>query len=391
MGIPRLSLLLATLLLLLTACSGSSGIDVASLELTDAYVVQAEGQLMALAPDASRAAFQSDDGVCVVALDPDGDQDCVPFEAAIWTRGARFTPDGRSLLFTEDGPRLLNDPDIWRLDVEDLSLTNLTDDGTEEFDGGDFDIAPVVVDGDVMFFRSGEARVTSLTRVPLDGGDAEEVAQVFDLPVTVVDRPVVTDDGLLVGPTIGGGPEAEERNGVWRIDPSSGEPTLLVRTAELQADVLEDRPGQVMWPVGELDDGRVLVALPEIAGIRGAEPDVPFYGLLDVEGASLETLLDVGAHNGPDAVAVSPDGGALAWIHDTAPRPDDNQVQLVVRDADGDPRVLSDDLVAGIDGLEDGTPPAGVVFNLPPMVWTEENVLVVGLFNGGVLVLELAS
>lgn len=157
------------------------------------------------------------------------DLSATPFDAATDLRNASFSPDNARLVFTEDLVRALQEPDIWSLDIESMTLTNHTDDGVVEVSlGGDdddgtlLDAAPAwTADGEIGFVRGRPDRDgAQLLRI----GDDEAVTEIATLPsegpVSYVFPLVPLPDGDLLAissPPPGGGAQ------LFRIDAESGD------------------------------------------------------------------------------------------------------------------------------------------------------------------------
>jgi hypothetical protein len=116
-----------------------------------------------LAPDGTRFAHIENFTICIYTIELE-QQGCVGYEETtlrvLYVETVVWSPDGRYLAMHEDFLRTFNDSDIWVMDTENYTLTNITDDGVgrvrvEDLDdpAGPIDLAPQWLNDQIVFIR----------------------------------------------------------------------------------------------------------------------------------------------------------------------------------------------------------------------------------------------
>ncbi|MCT2587812.1 TolB family protein [Actinophytocola gossypii] len=179
---------------LLAGCSSSSdwgrqvfagaGPDVASLKVTGTEPVRSEGPSR-LSPDGTRVLRMTEP--CVTAVDGTGER-CVERDGvSVDLPRAWWSPDSTKIVFTNDYWRRFDEPDVWVFDVVGGELTNLTDDGVDDYKIGDPDRAARIdllpswsPDGSAVRFARGvpERESVELVSVGADGGEVSTVREI---------------------------------------------------------------------------------------------------------------------------------------------------------------------------------------------------------------------
>ena len=332
--------------MLLAGCSSSSGSDwarqafaesgpdVASLEVTGAEPVRADGPAR-LSPDGTRLLRMTGEP-CVTTLDG-AEKQCVEDVSADLPR-ARWSPDGTKVVFTDDFWRQFHEPDVRVFDVASGELTNLTDDGVDELDGGDPDQAARLdllpswsPDGSAVRFVRGtmEGESTELVSVGVDGG---EVTTVREVDCAATDLVALAWSADRVAWTCG-----IDEPEVWLAARDGGEPERVLTSTE----------GQDHMSLSFSPDGRWLLADSLSPYSAMTELDRGLARVVPVDGGDPVPVAD-----GPVAFPTwSPGGHAVAYVEPPG-------TVTVVAEPGGEPRELhSAEHVLGPDAMRLGWAP----------------------------------
>ncbi|CAG0928308.1 hypothetical protein TFLX_00833 [Thermoflexales bacterium] len=327
-------------LALLAGCGGAPAIPAppsASKAVTDLTVtaqreLEIEGtRLISLSPDGQWLVATRGKAICIVAVETLADKHCIDLQTGSPdVRALVWSPDSKRLVFTEDLMRFMLESDVWLLDIEGGQLTNLTPD---EVTGGFLkqgkeagtllDAVPGwSPDGQtVIFSRSDRAAgSTSLYRLSIKGGTPEKIIEATSQgPLALWYSPRWLGNNKLVY-TVLHPKLSEPANGIWLAD-SNGQNArqLLAPDPKIGPPALAD-----VSPKSDY----ALVWYPMFAGQYGAESNVTWFALLDLNKGESVPLKPAGEFMSPANARFSPDGSKLAYVYRTL----DKQVNLVIRD-----------------------------------------------------------
>ncbi|MBA2277721.1 MAG: PD40 domain-containing protein [Chloroflexia bacterium] len=159
---------------------------------------------------------------------------CVPIETErLDLSTAVWSPDSTRLAVTEDATTFVIDSDLWVVDVGAGMVTNLTDDGiagpmATDRDRGQVDLAPAwSPDGSALAFVRSSGKETALYRIPVDGGEARQIA------IVDPERAFLVSDGTAWLPndtllSSVAAPAAHPGDGIWAVPVGGGEPRRLI-------------------------------------------------------------------------------------------------------------------------------------------------------------------
>jgi hypothetical protein len=179
----------------------------------------------------------------------------------------QWSPDSRYLAFSENPVELANESDIWLLDTEEETFTNLTDDGLagswnsliSEGERAELDYLPMwhPADEEIYFWRIvplGNLRFTiGIYRVGLDG---EEAVLVRDLTADFADRvPLFQYEELFL-------------DGMSALSPD-GETVVVLMTSINDMGIFE----HTLWSIDLVDPDAEPLLLADVEDFRSALPD----------------------------------------------------------------------------------------------------------------------
>lgn len=262
---PRLIFYIALLLAFFTASAASaqSTLKLARIDQLESLLGEEYAfGLVTLSPDGARLAWgePAQDAICVAVI-ADLNVQCYPWGENFRGFGRfsnlTWSPDGNTLVFTEDWAILAFDSDIWSLDLQSGVVTNRTDDNHY---GGFFsvdeaitlDYAPVwnPLNNDLYFFRtefnsanSADDRPFGLYLMPLSRTEpklAQDFTAIFP-PFSIYRAPIVSPDGTRMAVLVLPNDYRENPDaGVWIID-------LKSRVAQQVADLSDFQNGLPEW------------------------------------------------------------------------------------------------------------------------------------------------
>ena len=316
----------ATQLAMPTPTPASVPDQVVSIEETD-LVAGRTGQTVFLAPDGERFAHVTlEPEICIYTV-AGALERCVSLEDRLRSVNidwVRWSADSSKLVFTENFLILFHEPDLWVIDADDGSLTNLTDDHQDEFPLGDasgtppdLDVAPVwMSDGRIAFLRytdKEEGYAASLLAIDPESGEVEHLASfgiVRGLPITTFD--FAPDESFLIYNWFVPSSDGDD-SGLRLLDLASGEERILFSASsniETPYMVSVSPSGQyVLWM-----DGRA-------AQFQASEPEDSSMRVLPLSGGD-PMLVD------EDVLVYAawwaPEGEALAYISANYQNPDES-------------------------------------------------------------------
>lgn len=284
------------------ACGGGDekgSLDLDGIEAVALERVEPDGAVISVSPR-GQALVASSGQTCVVELD--GTQgSCVATELMAF-EPLDWSPDGaRAVVGDRRALNRLEDVDLTVLDVDEGSITVLTDDSTDDVQEGDRDLTPAWVDGDtVTYLRFGGGIEGPLQVATVDLGEEPEAADVeieLELARFLTAGPVF-DGSLLVA--------QRSQQGV----------EVLSVSADGRRDELLDFEGIGGGVIGASSTERDALVVPEWDAQRFGEPatvnylragEDPVRSEFDATVATVSPDGDlVAAITGPDAT-----GGAL--------------------------------------------------------------------------------
>lgn len=210
-----------------------------------------EGEIVSLSPDGQWLARTGPDGgLCVwnvETLEPRCTGENLPVYAdPFFPAWLAWSPDSSAVAFSLDAIRQGPDSDIYVYELEDSTLTNLTDDGYE----GSIVEEPVAVPVDVLptwspdgrqlaFVRStlsDEASSTAIMRVDRAGGEPGKVYTLGTREPLAIWMPMywLPDDTILFAQRSADREHSD--SGVWRVGLDGSNPTQLV-TDSIEAGI----------------------------------------------------------------------------------------------------------------------------------------------------------
>jgi len=360
------SILLATLFLAAPALAQGTGWHV-----TRTIELEPEREFLLLSPD-GRKIFEVNphepDDICV--------RDFTTFEVTcdgipagiIDITSVTWAPDSSAVAFSIDWLQSGIDSDIFVQDAETGTITNLTDDGVEEYDEATepfaVDTYPSWAPGSrtLLFQRaSREHPERPIMRIARDGGEPEVFATFPDGVAPVINRRVhLLGNGTRLFSTVPNPREPELAHGVFRMTPDG------------RTDMIVPGPEDGRYATSLLDtspDGRtMLVAQPHL---MSENPAAPYVFLIDA--ASGEELVSFGGNVvAPDFL---PDGsGVLA-----ATLNEDRSLTLTIMTLDNTATEL---VTLPAAESEPGLAAVGVPRSL---TWSTANVILVHTSPGTIL------
>lgn len=167
-----------------TSAPQPTATDVSPLRVTE-KLEQVPAYEARLSPDGRTLLYTNDNGICVRGVDG-SDERCFDEGWRFGLGTAAWSPDGGRVVVTEGFDE---EPDVWVLDLGSGDLTNLTDDGVsaEVEPTGDFEIPPGAVfdghpswsaDGERIRFLRGDGGSVAVMAVPSGGGEPTKLGSI---------------------------------------------------------------------------------------------------------------------------------------------------------------------------------------------------------------------
>jgi hypothetical protein len=267
-----------------------------------------------LSPDGERIAYLDGNVLCVYTLAGSGTA-CAESEARLSAPRLHWSPDSRYIAWTGDLYLRLYEPDLWLLDVQTMTMTNLTDDLTDDVDlsgeerGSILDVA-VVWEADsqtMLLYRAEPAQdAHGFYRIGIDGSAAVKVA---DLLPVLGDRPSIdynrmyaldgtmtlSTDGTRLAFSVPFAQDEVER-GLYITDLTTGETEQVMSAAALDGLLQPERSGA--RPFGMAWDAAGAGLFLNVVDGRGLLSEVAYFDvatqvttpLVDIAGMSDEAF-----------------------------------------------------------------------------------------------------
>lgn len=243
-----------------------------------------------------------------------------------------WSPDQSKLALTEYSPYMLEESDIWVLDIETGEFTNLTDDGVSGrySDGYEMDYMPLwSLDGGEIYFvrtKAGDDQSTDLYAIAADGGEPRKLLTLADSPFALQGTMHWSQDGS--GLYFSGiSPQLDNSaNGVWHYD--------FVTDSLRQLLGPDEVAGIPSVRMVNTDSGKALIYYAKQSELDGTHNPTS-YALLDLATEELSELLPaVGQEELLPSVigaTLSPDGSKVLFSYSDS----QENYHLIVRDIDG--------------------------------------------------------
>lgn len=348
-------------------------------------------QNMFLSPDGTSLALLNNANICVypVTFEAPFEADfCIDSLEAVDGRfshfdgeSTRWAPDSRSFVIAQRAFQYAIDSDIWQVDLQTQTITNLTDDGvadsiiSEDFTGM-VDVAPSwSPDSEWVYFirYAGEDRLPELHRVSRDGETTELVQALTPLSSYAIFAQTISPDGEQVAYNYAPSARSIE-NEVNLADLNSGDVTRIF---------ISPNPAHWVYAMQYAPDGtQLMVNMPMYFSqygmtVEDIEASVP--RILSLENDGDFQYID------PERLVIaaswSPDGSMIAYLaHDV----ETNRIQLYVTDEVGS----SGRVILEGDFITTSLASYGM-----PLVWAENNVIALTARQGdfSLILIQLGS
>jgi hypothetical protein len=295
----------------------SEPFDVDSLQVISVHPIDLVGgpanKDALLAPDGERFAYLDGPSICVYAIDG-AQRSCTAVQDridALDPQSIRWSPDSRYLVMTENFFVMFVDSDIWVLDTESGTLSNLTEDSIDRIDvtaddWADIDVIPHWLGDQIVFLRysrkDGETASPEIMTIAPDGTNLTVNGEITTDEVFPVSAMDVAPDSSALALTFN--PRKNEASaGTWIFDLDEFRLGQFFQTDHLLVPVAVTYSPDARY-VLTFDARR---ELPPESG----EPEDSGVRLLELE-SSERLLLD--AEHIVSSAGWSPDGSALAYL-----------------------------------------------------------------------------
>lgn len=202
----------------------------------------------------------------------------------------RWSPDSRYVSFTENFLMMLVDSDIWVWDTVENTLTDLTDDGENDFGFADdtwtgIDLAPDwTPDGRILFLRysrvDGQIMPADIYTVTVDGQEEKigtiQLSDPFNDPVSVYNLDVEGDQLVYIHAA----PNAMPDDGVWISNLDGSNARQIIHTER-------DR---IPFAVDLSPDGRYVLVSTIFPNNMQYEPETSSVYLVDVNEGDMRLI-----------------------------------------------------------------------------------------------------
>jgi len=344
--------------------SGPSSVSFAGVALQDVSV----------SPSGRWIAINRSDAICLLDTTSgtaEADEGCVDSAPSVSPGSMVWSQDESSLAFYENLFQLGGDSDIHVLDVDSATIESLTDDGSDDIDVGNIDVAPFFdADGTLYFFRLGSEPDASTL---FEFGD--ELTPLNDAKLPGLPIAVRSDgDGWAVRVT-----QVSEAEPVYSV--------VSIGADFSVSDAIELEGLQSLGSFVDVENGRTLV--------KQARADRIGLTLLDLSGSDPPTFVPEPIETSDRAITgagLSPDGSKIALIVEH--RTDPSGHQLVVAP------ILDDGSVGALGVVATGpefAPNEGDVTVRPQglgdqreIVWTDDKI-VYGLGPNELITLDITN
>lgn len=286
-----------------------------------------------LAPDGSALAWLSVDEICVYRFEPDATT-CSPMPEESRIGGGPYnppiwSPDSRRIILHEDFILRMSDSDIWSLDVESGTLTNLTDDG---YAGGlvnpdsatniNVDIAPVFhpLTGELYFLRLNAEESefllgeTMVTLMKLNAGGVAEAVRMMSAelpgPTAIYRSGSFSEDGNTLYLTVMPPDIRNPASGIYALDLTTDDFVRLASLTDLQATLPEWArefyfPGEI-----QLADGGLVVWLQDARRTTEFVIRTPVF--IDLASGAATSLVDYSPFDSAESIAAVREEGDVS-------------------------------------------------------------------------------
>lgn len=303
-------LMLGMVVSMIAACGGAqtppTSVPISAFSVGDVRLIDNESRPLSLSPDGTWLSTIQADQLCVIASDTLTQKACTTVKR-LDVNSLAWSSDSTRLAWTEDWARMFVDSDIWTLDLNTGTATNLTDDGTQDDTLNNpqamIDMSPTWSrDGKTLYFaRSNlEAKTgTSIYRIAATGGTPQSLVRVSEMPGAILTPIIELDNGDLIYSVLSSDID-HPSNGIWRMTADGKNPEQLIQ---------------------KLDDG----GLPVLLNAKGTQAVImsssagnfaitksPFY-LLDLATKTVKPIQQQESALIVTAATLSPDGAKLLY------------------------------------------------------------------------------
>ncbi len=307
---------------------------VATKELT--LIAGPGGRSAYLSPDGTRIAWADREQMCIYTAAGEK-QVCAKLTIrAIDPETVRWSPDGRSLVFTEEFLRYFDEPDIWIMDASTGTLTDLTDDQTDKFiiqnmaENKSVDLVPCwSQDGKkILFLRFDFSDPRNpfgakLLTVAPAGGTPQQAGELTSTQRLAIYTLAWSGDGTKIAYNYFGQGDNKGLSGVWIAELNGENSRQIAKT---------DPTLSPLW-VSFSADARYVLSVTGAGGFAGSfRPEQSPVSAVSVDGSGTQ-LID--KENYVLVAGWAPTGAGLAYIARNSGQPEKSGLYLA--QGPGDP------------------------------------------------------